>query len=190
MVGDVNIDTVHISIGNVSIAPEAAGDIPAGLDHSVPGEVAGPDDITAPEEQTDVDQARDGELTQEMINLDTRSDNLHMLVSQIDKMNSKSGFSKNDERQPHTPAKINKIRSENKRKAKNSLGRACAACVFQNDCSLAGNLDAWLDVHPYKDKSGKRRPGSLRVEPPEARTKFIERLRANPEIHCDPAKRK
>jgi hypothetical protein len=220
MVGDVKIDTVHISIGDISIAPEAAGDIPEDFqgffdvlreqirigavpkimgedDYPVPGEVTEPDDMPTPEEQDEIDHVMAEEYVMKQAAIDSiaRANHLRNVVSHVTPARKLEGFQTNHERNPRKRSAVNAKQAKELTMAETSLQRACALCIFENDCTLANSIGPWIDVHPYKDdKTGKHRPGSSPVREVESQTAFLESLDAGAaekrQVHCDPAKRK
>ncbi|HVX57930.1 MAG TPA: hypothetical protein VHA37_09470 [Candidatus Saccharimonadales bacterium] len=221
MAGDVMVDTVnidvmhvHIALGaDINAAEELGRLIGSELERAGDGETMSdiygqdmPDmdvvrDADMPptaEEAAELEQARAEELTQEMVDLETRSDDLHLVVYHLDRMNNKRGqLTTNDaERQPDDDERkeLEITRSAHRRKASLALSKACEVCPLElsADCPLKDNLSAWHDAHYYKNRNGRRGPGSLRdgSHPPEARRPFLERLRAYPKLHCEPSLRK
>lgn len=208
MAGDVRIGTVNI--GNMVVAPDVVEgmsdfikeQVDAGVDPTelqeegytgaeVPDEAGAPEEPPTTEEQVEADEAIAKRVTEEMITADMRADSLHQLVKEVDRANSMRGFQTNHDHTPDDPRKVGKIRTDERVKAEGSLARACANCIFRNDCYLQENLERWLDVHPYKTgHKNQRRPGSAYVKKVETRLDFIKVIRQDPQAHCDPAKRK
>jgi hypothetical protein len=217
MTGDVRIQ--NLNIGNVFVMPDAVpGAMPdslieflkdqirAGADPAIMGEdgyptvsedVAQADDPPTPEEQDELDRNRAERYIMEQAEVDVvaRANHLRNVVHHVTPARKLEGFQTNHERSPRKRSTVDKKQAEELKLAEISLKRACARCVFQNDCRLVNDIGVWVDVHPYQDdRTGKRRPGSSEVREVESRKDFLKSLAVGVakkrQAHCDPAKRR
>lgn len=205
MTGDV-VSIENVNIGNVFIAPEVIPDdltaflreqIAARV-HTLIGEggypVAEeadlPDGPSTAEELAELEQAE-----ADVYEVRARASHLRNVASHVASARRLEGFQTNHEHAPRKRSAVEKKQSRELTKAEVSLKRACGQCVFRGDCKLAGDIERWIDVHPYADdNTGRRRPGSSEVREVESRKAFLESLAVGvarrQQVHCDPARRK
>jgi hypothetical protein len=116
---------------------------------------------------------------------------LRNVVMHADKTRMLEGFQTNHQRRPDNLGAASSKQHGEFVMAEESLRSACGTCAVRETCRIAGDLDKWLDFHPYKNgPPGRRRPGSLL--PPrvtEPRADFLKALKRDPLVHCDPQKR-
>jgi hypothetical protein len=155
---------------------------------------AGPETAPTDEEQIAVYSGIAERITEEEIAATARVDHLRNMMDHIDQTRKLEGFNTNDERTPKNLEASRRARHIEKVKAENSLKKACGTCALRDNCKLAFDLEAWMDVHPYKypDKQRKRelRPGTARpVKATGYRNDFLRKLSSDPLVHCEPTKR-
>ncbi len=209
MSGDVTIGSINIDTVNVNFVPEGRPTVPDDIaallrqeferagDSEVTRDIVGSDipetgfdDSLTPEEQIEENAGIAKSVTEQMVADIARSNHLRNLVHHVDEARRLEGFQTNHERSPKASKAVDKKQAVEFKKAEEALSRACAQCAFRTTCSLEGQLDEWIDVHPYKKgHKGTHRPGSLPVGQVESRTAFLQTLRQNPAAHCDPRKR-
>jgi len=116
---------------------------------------------------------------------------LRNVVMHADKARGLEGFQTNHQNRPDNITTASSKQHGEFVMAEESLRSACGTCALRGTCRIAGDLDTWLDFHPYKyGPPGSRRPGSLL--PPrvtEPRANFLKALKRDPLVHCDPQKR-
>jgi hypothetical protein len=193
--------SLSIHIEHLYIGADAAGQVLAGADPDVLRDIGYTDvpDAVQPEEpMSDEEQAAtyarraedfERRVSEEKVTLNARRNFLRNVVRHVDRARRLEGFQTNHMRRPDDQETVDTIQAESLQMASESLERACGNCAMRNNCVLAEDLDRWIDVHPYKDRTGTRRPGSLRVRKTESRTELLKALKEDPGAHCEPQKR-
>jgi hypothetical protein len=201
---------VNIHIENVYITPDALGFLkdeepaasvataaPEGLGHY--GDVDEPEvaesqqevsDTPISEEDQERFQAIADRFTEDEIATTSRVNFLRNVAYHASPARKMEGFQTNHQRRPRELGAVSTKQHGEKEMARESLERACGECALAPRCRIKGDIDAWLDIHPYATGNpGVRRPGSRPVKKTESRTTFLKVLRSDPLAHCDPAKR-
>ena len=192
---------VSIHVEHLYIGADAAGQVLMGADPEVLRDLGFndvPDVVPTEEPMSDEDRAEvyasqaeefERRVSEEDAAQLARRNFLEKVVFHVDRARSYGGFQTNLRRRPRDESRIDELFAEHITAADESLTRACGKCALRDTCVLTEDLDRWIDVHPYKDRTDKRRPGSLRVRKKESRTELLEALREDPGAHCEPQKR-
>lgn len=118
---------------------------------------------------------------------------LRNLVGHADKSSRLQGFQTNHANRPINRDAVDRKQNKETLLAHESLIEACGRCALSENCVLKNDIDAWLDIHPYKSKKrdGDRKLGStLPPQTTESRESFLADLKIDPMAHCDPRVRR
>lgn len=200
---------INIHIENIYITPDV---LKPPMDEQLPnetvttgsegldqyGDIHGPE--TAEGRETQAPSSSDNQkqdktiaerYTQDEISTTARVNFLRNVSRHASPARKLEGFQTNHQRRPRKLGAVNSKQHGEREMARESLERACGECALAPRCRIKGNIDAWLDIHPYaKGNASVRRPGSRLVKKTESRETFLKVLRDDPLAHCDPARRK
>lgn len=148
-------------------------------------------EIAAADEEYWQGRAEEAVALEDAIERDANSRRLYLrkLVGEVGDQRMMEGFAVNHQRTPRFREGVENKNFKRQGDAQETLNRACGVCALAPNCTIKGDLGAWIATHPYANSDNRARYTAAifpKIKRAEGRIKFLKRLFKDPMADCVP----